>query len=417
VATSWFALYLDLCQMTPGYSPPVVSRTLGYAGVTLYEALVPGIPGYQSLAGQLNELDALPVPGHGTQYHWPAVANAALARITTLLFPSASAALKDSIEALASELSAQFAEEIDAELLSVSEAWGEEVADAIYAWSLTDGGHNGHTRNFPPNYVAPPFQPWHWVPTPQLSGAPPQMVPLQPTWGQNRPFVLPDGGDPNLFCNPGYYPAYSTSPTSMFYAQALEVHDAVNNLDAEQEEIALFWADDPGITATPPGHSCSILSQTLESEDASLALAAEAYAKVGIAVADAFIACWHTKYVTYLVRPITYIRNNIPGAASWSTFVNTPPFPEYTSGHSVQSGAAFQVLTDLFGEDFAFTDRYHLNRAGTERSFGSFNDAAEEAAISRLYGGIHYRAAIDLGVAQGQCIGSAVSALAFESGS
>ncbi len=415
VASTWFSLYVDLCQGTAGYSPPVVSRTLGYAGVTLYEAVVPGIPGYQSLAGQLNGLDPLPAPEHGSSYHWPTVANAAMARITELLFPTATPELKAEIEQLADDFSGTFSSEAGENVIARSEARGRSVADAIYIWSLDDGGHGGHTRNFPADYMAPPAEPWNWVPTPQLDGAPPQQIPLQPTWGQNRPFMLPMGGNPNADCHPGYYPDFSTDPESDFYAEALEVYTAVNNVTPEQVEIALFWADDPGATATPPGHSCAILTQVLELENANLARAAEGYAKLGIAVADAFIACWHTKFETYLVRPITYIRENVPGGDAWETIVNTPPFPEYTSGHSVQSGAAFQVLSDLFGEDYEITDKFHLNRAGTERHFNSFSEMADEAALSRLYGGIHYRAAIELGVTQGRCIGSQVRALAFNS--
>jgi hypothetical protein len=150
----------------------------------------------------------------------------------------------------------------------------------------------------------------------------------------------------------------------------------------------------------------------LRRRDASLARAAEVYAKVGIAVCDAFIACWYQKYVYNLLRPVTYIRRLVD--PTWLPVLVTPPFPEYTSGHSVQSGAAFQVLTDLFGQSYAFVDHTHDDRGFAPRSFGSFLEAAEEAAISRLYGGIHFRSAIVNGVTQGRCIGTAVTALPFE---
>jgi hypothetical protein len=150
----------------------------------------------------------------------------------------------------------------------------------------------------------------------------------------------------------------------------------------------------------------------LDTQNASLAIAAEAYAKVGMAVADAFIACWHTKFEFNLIRPITYIQRVID--PNWTTPVGTPPFPEYTSGHSVQSGAVAQLLTDLFGENFAFVDHTHDERGLEPRAFGSFFDFADEAAISRLYGGIHYRAAIDRGLEQGKCIGQRISALKFK---
>ena len=152
----------------------------------------------------------------------------------------------------------------------------------------------------------------------------------------------------------------------------------------------------------------SILTQTMRARGSSLDQAAEAYAKVGIAVADAFICCWYIKYRVNLLRPVTYIRAHIDPA--WSSLLVTPPFPDFTSGHSVQSGAAAQVMTHLFGQ-VAFTDHTHDDRGLTPRSFDSFDDAAAEAAVSRLYGGIHYRPAIDLGLLQGRCIGAHVSTL------
>jgi hypothetical protein len=192
------------------------------------------------------------------------------------------------------------------------------------------------------------------------------------------------------------------------------VYEVVDGLSAEQLEIARFWSDDPGTTPTPPGHSIAITSQILRLEDESLATAAEAYARVGIAVSDAFVACWHQKYVHNLLRPVTYLRQFVdPG---WLPPLVTPPFPEYPSGHSVQSGAAFQVLTDLFGDGYAFVDRTHDVRGLRPRAFGSFREAADEAAISRLYAGIHFRAAIADGLAQGLCIGRAVSALPLREG-
>jgi hypothetical protein len=143
-------------------------------------------------------------------------------------------------------------------------------------------------------------------------------------------------------------------------------------------------------------------------ENASLSVAAEAYAKVGIGVADAFISCWWTKYNYNYIRPVSCIRALI--ASSWLPFVVTPPFPEYTSGHSVQSGATAEILTDIFGANYAFTDHTHDALGFVPRTFDSFYDAADEAAISRLYGGIHFRSAIDLGVAQGICVGQQVLA-------
>jgi membrane-associated phospholipid phosphatase len=206
-------------------------------------------------------------------------------------------------------------------------------------------------------------------------------------------------------------PEYSEEPESAFYIEAMEVYDATQILTEEQREIALFWADDPGATSTPPGHSVSILTQILRLEDSSLGFATQAYAKLGIAVADAFIGCWHTKYVYNLIRPVTVIRQLVDN--EWMPIVNTPPFPEYSSGHSVQTGAAAVVLADLFGDEYTFTDHTHDERGLAPRTFTSFSEMAQETAISRLYGGIHYRVAIELGIEQGQCIGSQINELQF----
>ena len=195
------------------------------------------------------------------------------------------------------------------------------------------------------------------------------------------------------------------------------MYRSVKNLTPEQKEIALFWADDPGKTSTPPGHSISIASQVLREKNASLALAAETYARVGMAVADAFIGCWNTKNQYDLIRPISYIQNVID--PTWNNPsptdpVTTPPFPEYPSGHSVQSGAAASVLTALFGDNYKFTDNTHAERGLPARTFYSFFQAADEAALSRLYAGIHFMPAIELGLMQGKCIGEKVNNLVWK---
>lgn len=402
VPTAWFDLALDLVRTTAGYSPPVASRAFGYAGVALYEALVPGMDGCRSLAGLLAGLRWPPTTGRNTAYHWPTVANAALAAILRHLFPTAPADRRSAIDTLEDTFADRYRPGLPPAVFGRSVRRGEDVAAAIFDWSTMDGGHEGYLRNFPP--YDPPAGPGRWEPTP------PALLPaLQPHWGTNRCLAIPAGAA----CPPGDHPPYSEEPGSAFHAEAIEVYEAVNNLTAEQEAIARFWSDDPGTTPTPPGHSISITTQTLRHEGASLAVAAEAYAKVGIAVCDAFIACWYQKYVYNLLRPVTYIRRHID--PDWAPLLVTPPFPEYTSGHSVQSAAALQVLTNLFGDSHAFVDHTHDDRGLAPRPFGSYLEAADEAAISRLYGGIHFNAAIINGVTQGRCIGHHVSALPLRS--
>ncbi|MGH2660679.1 MAG: vanadium-dependent haloperoxidase [Actinomycetota bacterium] len=402
MATEWFDLALDLVRGTSGFSPPVASRAFGYAGVTLYEALVPGMPGYRSLARKLNDLGAAPGPSDPA-HHWPTVANAAIASILRSLFPTMTSENKGAVDALEESFAQGFRTTVPPGIYRRSVARGRSVAGHIFEWSKADGGHEGYLHNFPAYTL--PVGPGLWVPTP------PGFLPaLQPFWGSNRPFTLASGSQ----CDPGSPLPYSEEPSSAFYAETIECYEVVANLSPEQRAIALFWSDDPGLTVGPPGHSVSILTQVLRGGGFSLDVAAEAYARLGIAVADAFIACWNTKYRYNLLRPVTYIQRQIDPA--WSPPLVTPPFPEYTSGHSVQSAASAQVLTDLFG-DVAFTDHTHDDRGLAPRSFNSFFEAAEEAAVSRLYGGIHFRTAIALGLEQGRCIGHHVSNLEFRAGS
>jgi hypothetical protein len=202
---------------------------------------------------------------------------------------------------------------------------------------------------------------------------------------------------------------FSPGPDSAFYAQANEVKEVGENLTQLQQEIARFWVDTPGQTGAPSGHWVSIENQIVELLDLNLGRASEMYALVGMAMGDAFISAWALKYEVMLLRPETYIHEYI--RRTWQPYIQTPPFPEYPSGHSVVSGAAQEVLTTMFGV-VAFTDRTHIiyEHEPLQRSFTSFEAAASEAAISRLYGGIHYRAAIENGLRQGECVAQQVLA-------
>jgi hypothetical protein len=377
-------------ESTPGFTPPVASRLLAYFGVALYEALVSGMVGYRSLHGLLPGFPmVMTTPRSGL--HWPTVANHALGGIVSGLLPSGSPGL-GAVDALVNEIDRGHSVPAPLRLRSIER--GVTVAEAVRAWAAGDGGHEGHLRNFPAGYQTP-TGPGLWEPTPPGF----QLIPLQPFWGGNRLFA-------DETCAVPPPPTYSTQPDSEFFAYAREVYDTSLSLTPEQKAIALFWADDPG-TLTPPGHSVSMLRQILEAEHSSLQTAAETYLRVGCAVADAFIQCWQAKYQWNLVRPITVIRANID--SEWSSLVTTPPFPEYISGHSTQSGAWAEVMTAMFGGGYQFTDHTHDDRGFPPRSFTSFQHAAEEAAVSRLYGGIHYRFGNDNGLAAGICIGRAAA--------
>jgi membrane-associated phospholipid phosphatase len=254
---------------------------------------------------------------------------------------------------------------------------------------------------FPLEYAAPD-DPARWVPTSLIAQ---QQAPLLPDWGGNRTFAMPDGGT----CDLPPPPAYSEDDGSAFFAEAREVHAASRRLTAGQRAAALFWADDPMLSPTPPGHWVAIALDALDRNGADAAFRADVLARLGVALADSFVACWRVKFAHDLLRPVTYIRRVID--PDWEPILLTPPFPEYPSGHSTQSAAAAEVLSAAFGDGIPFEDATHADDGLPPRRFASFRAAAAEAGLSRLYGGIHFRAAVDAGLAQGRCVGAYAVAL------
>jgi hypothetical protein len=407
VATNWYTHTLNLIKTTKGYTPPVASRALGYIGVALFESVRPGNPAYRTMAGQLNALTALPKPENGKEYYWPAAANMALARINFLMFPQPEAKknLVDSIDIIKNYFQIEQRKSgVADDVMIRSEKFGEAIADAVYEWSKTDViGHQGFRKNFPAAYDVP-VGPEKWVPT----GA--QLIPLQPYWGSARAFV---NAAINIAAPPPPIP-FSLLKNSTFYEEANKVYTTVKNLTDEQRKIALFWADGSG-SITPPGHSVALAKQLVEDKGEKLDRASEVFLRTGIVVADAFICCWKCKYVYNLQRPVTYIQKNID--PTWKPIIDTPPFPEYISGHSTQSGATAYVLSSIFGDKTPIVDKIHKDRKdidGTPRVFNSFMKMAEEAADSRLYGGIHYPMGNAEGLTAGIRIGKAHDAIKFK---
>lgn len=393
IAAGWFDHLYTLVKEN-GVNPPHAARRYGYAGVVLYEVVVHGVPGGRSLAGQLNGLGDLPAPVDAV-HHWPLGANAALAELARGFFPGET----ERIDAWESAHRAPHVGDVPAGVVARSEEFGRRIAAAVLAWA--DGDGHADAVACGATFVPPvPPEIGGWVPT----GAGPTLG-LEPCWGGLRTFALVAASD----CAAPGAPEFSTDPASPFYAAALEVYEVTGDsgasLSADAAEIAHYWADGAGATGTPPGHWIAIVGPLLGEHGLGLDAAAEVYARVGVAVADAFIVCWMQKYATYLLRPVTYIQSVID--AEWTPLLGTPPFPSYTSGHSTQSSAAASVLTGLFGAQ-PFTDTTH-SRLNPElgladRPFANFVDAAAEAAISRLYGGIHYSFDNDDGFDQGLCI-------------
>ncbi len=401
VLRNWYRMVLELVRHTPTYSPPVASRSFAYLGVTAFEVAASGDPDLRSLSGQLNGLNPFPQREAGASYDEAVVMHAALTAGVESFFGNTGPTGQRAMRAMTRMLDERVAAEVPADILLRSRAFGEAIAAHVLEWSAGDGGAVVENMGFPLEYALG-GQPADWVPTSLIAQ---QQAPLLPAWGANRAFAMPHGAA----CPLPAPPAYSEEPGSEFYAEALEVYETGRALTPEHKAIARFWSDDPMLSPTPPGHWISIALQLLEKEDADLADSVDLLARLGVTLADAFIGCWHAKYEFDLLRPVTYIRRHID--PQWQPYLITPPFPEYPSGHSTQSGAAALVLAQAFGESYAFEDATHVDDGLPARSYASFAAAAEEAALSRLYGGIHFRAAIQRGLEQGLCVGAYAAAL------
>lgn len=393
VLDQWYRLLIELIRNTATYSPPVAARSFAYLGITAFEALATGNAGLRSLAGQVTGLAALPAR-EAAPHDEALVLDAALGAAMAAHFGNTGPMGLRAMEAMRADMAASLAAGLAPDLVARSRAHGVAVAQHILDWSAGDGGAVIENMGFPMDYTLGD-KPESWRPTSTIGV---QQKPLLPDWGTNRPFAIPTTGACGL---PPPVP-YSEEPGSEFHAQAMAVYQASQSLTEEQITIARFWSDDPMMSPTPPGHWVSIMLDIFERDATPVDRRAEVLAMLGMAISDGFIQNWRSKYEHDLLRPVTYIRRVID--PDWEPLLITPPFPEYPSGHSTQSGAAAGVLEGLLGKGFAFDDHTHEADGLGVRSFAGFWQAAEEAAISRLYGGIHYPMANINGLAQGLCV-------------
>ena len=410
VATAWADMTLHITKTTPANSPTFASRCFGYIGLTMYESIVQGYPEYKTLSGQLNALTDLPKPEKDAAYNWVLSLNAGQAYILKKIYLQTSDQNKMKIDSLENLIFEQFSASLqDQSVASRSVDYGRAVAEAIFQWSLTDGGHRGYLHNFDKSVIAP-SAPGSWEPP--LYGQSFSHYPLHPHWGKNRTFVKVNSELPT----PKMIP-YDTSRQSEYYSQFLRVYKKNISVTQEEKEISLWWADDPGETFTPPGHSYYLGTRVLKLQNPDLIRCAETYARIGMATADAFINCWKWKYEFWSERPSSFVTKNID--ERWESFWPDPPFPAFPSGHATQAAATARVLIDLYGEQLTFVDSAHALRPRDElrqvdfkpRTFTSFWQVAVETADSRFYGGIHTPQDNEAGLSEGSKMGNNVNAL------
>ncbi|MCB0629643.1 MAG: vanadium-dependent haloperoxidase [Lewinella sp.] len=418
IALEWNTLLLDVERFTPGYKPPVSARTIGYVGLTAYEAIVHGMSSEFNSLGKYYPGLELPQPGSNEIYDWEVCLNAAYEAAFHYFFPTAPASQQFKIISLADRWESRLESKVSQQVFNRSVDFGIEVAHAVYNWSKSDHwGHEAFLSLHDDDYI-PPGGTGLWQPT-----FPDYQPALLPHWGKVRTFAASSGDsvDPPL--------PYSESSNSPIYLEAKETQMLVREIKAggraEDRWIAEFWSDDcPILTFTPAGRWISITNQIVELEKLSLEDAVYAYAKVGLALSDAGVKCWGEKYKHNCERPIDYIRR-IMLDTEWNTIMcpdgsggyYTPNFPTYPSGHATFSSAAAEVLTDLFGQHYAFTDRSHEGRTefnGTPRSFPDFYSMARENAYSRVPLGVHFFMDSDAGTALGARVGKRVNALPWK---
>lgn len=380
------------------FSPPVASRIYLYTAVAAYEAAKAGDPSSPSFGEVCKDFHLPFDPPEKSQI------DSRYSSIYALLFTSSrfvfsDSAMKDSLHAILSSY------RITPDIKKVSIEWARKVSDSVMSWAAKD--NYGATRKMKRYSLIK--DPSAWIPTP-----PGYFAAVEPHWGKLRPVVIKSIDE--------YRPAspmkFSTTKDSPFYQQALEVYEFSKKMSVGDSAVASFWDCNPFYLNTqghlnfatkklsPGGHWMSIAGVACMKAKASFNVSLKAYLFTAVALYDGFISCWDEKYRSNTIRPESFINAYID--ESWRPLLQTPPFPEYTSGHSVISAAAASVLSALFGNDFSFADDTEIGYGLPVRHFKSFYEAADEAAVSRFYGGIHYKEAITNGTLQGKKIGDAV---------
>ncbi|WP_459643339.1 vanadium-dependent haloperoxidase [Kineococcus sp. NUM-3379] len=397
VAAAWLRT-LYRVTATEGLTPPSAARAYAYCCVAMYEAVVAGMPGYRSTGGQLNALPRLPRPVQRSGTDWPAALSAAVATTAAALHAGASAASLDLLARTHEDVVAsRRAAGVEAGPLRASLEFGRGIGAAVAGWAAGDGAAEAGRLPY-----TPPVGESLWVPTPPNFG-----TAVEPHCARVRTMVL---RSPDEIAPQPPLP-FSAEVGSAFWLQAKAVHEqAALNTD-ETRDVARFWTDNPRFSGMPAGHWLHIALQACEQRGLALDRTVDALVRTGVTLHDAFTNCWTWKYRYNLLRPVTYVRRYgiDPG---WQTWVNSPQFPEHTSGHSVGSCAAATVLTSSLGA-LAFDDTSLATTVGIvrrTRHYRSFREAADTAAQSRIYGGIHYPHGVASGKTQGDAIGELVDA-------
>jgi hypothetical protein len=379
------------------FSPPVASRIYAYCNLAWYEALRWKDSSAGSLTARLKGFESMPVPDKKKKYDFTLAAVKSFFKTAKALTFS-----KDSLLKTETALLRQFENFLESDVYNSSLTLGDTIGAVILKRASAD--NYKETRGMPKYSVFKESGKWQQTP-PDYADA------IEPHWNLIKPLLM----DSAYQIKPAVPPPYSLDKKSPYYKELMEVYTVSKNITPLQDTIAHYWDDNPLVTehkghlmyatkkTTPGGHWMGILSILCRQQNVNDIFTAHTYAITSCSIFDGFISCWAEKYRSRTVRPVTVIREILE--PEWTSLLQTPPFPEYTSGHSVITAAAATVLTHLFGDNMSFHDTTELEYLGLQRSFSSIMQAADEAGMSRLYGGIHYRFAIEQGKKQGQQVG------------
>lgn len=381
------------------FKPPVASRIYAYAYLAAYEAMRNGQPQqYGTLAGKLNGFEAVPKPEAGQPYCFPLAGVKAFTTIgRTLTF---SANMWDNYEKVFYKKYEEMG--IPEDVYKRSVAYGEQVAKHILAYADKDNYKKTRGYRYTLSHKA-----GSWEPTPPMYAEA-----CEPRWNTIRSFTL---DSVSQFPTPPPA-AYDLDEKSAFHKLTKEVYEIGKNMTEEQKKIAYFWDDNALVTniaghaaftekkMSPPGHWIAIVRSVARDKKLDMMQSSEAYVLSSIGLFDAFLACWECKYKSDRVRPVTVINKSLD--PDWMPFLETPPFPEYVSGHSAISASAGRILTQLLGDNVAFTDSSEYRYGHGVRSFKSFEQAYWETSMSRMFGGIHFRDGVEEGTRQGEKVGN-----------
>lgn len=395
----WLKESFALTKNTVGFSAPVTARSFAYFTLGIFESTVQLYPEQQSLAGQLDGYHRDIWTADPFSIDWCLVANTVDKKILDYLYRNMPPSNALSMSALSDSITKTFSRKLSDEKRRLSLEYGYALAQSIIDWSKRDGADEGFNKNYPENY-APPVCYSCWTKT-----TPGYFSAVQPFWGLNKHLIF--GGDSLLVgCTPM---PFSTDQNSPMFKDALLLYKTAKEPNPTHELIAEYWDDSPGYSGTPTGHLMQLAVQLVEERKLAPSKAMELYVKMGIAINEAFIHCWKLKYTFNLLRPISYIQRFI--VPQFNTFIATPSFPEFPSGHSFQSGAGTQILKGYFSDTIAFSDNTNKWRSdidGSARTYSSFTQLSEEISMSRFYGGIHFKTTLETSLYYGRIIGSYV---------